>query len=82
MSRTLRTPHPLKATAEFFGKRKAHLLNKGVKVFGAIRCGSATVDGEGNHKLNTYDDRRTKDQTAARQIRRAGKVQIKRQLED
>lgn len=82
MSRTLRTPHPIKATPEYMGERKAHLLNKGAKTWGAIRCGSATVDGEGNHKLNTYDDRRTKDQTASRQIRRAGKVQIKRQMED
>ena len=59
------------------------MLLKGAKHFRSNKCQDAAVDAEGNHKLNTWSECLSKGASwANRKIRRAGKVQAARQLEE
>lgn len=84
MARTFRTPHPRTARwSSWRSEREQHMFMKGAKHYRSNKCMDATVDSEGNHKLNTWSETLQKtDNEANRKIRRQGKVQIARQLED
>lgn len=84
MSRTIRTVNPRTAkwARRMDNPRKAAMLLKGAAHYRSNKCSEASVDDEGNHKLNTWSETMGKAGTLAnRKIRNAGKTQIRRQLE-
>ncbi len=88
MARTIRNVDPrttryaIAEDASPSWKRRQMLHRTGKKIFRSDKCQDATVDGEGNSKLNTWSECPSKaDNHANRQIRRTAGVQIRRQLE-
>ena len=83
MARTFRTPHPRTTQwTSWRSPREQRMFEKGAKHFRSNKCQDASVDNEGNHKLNTWSETMSKTHNEAnRKIRRQGKVQAQRQLE-
>lgn len=85
MAKTIRKVNPKIARSGAFSwdARKRHMLLKGVKTFRSDKCSDARVDSEGNTRLDTWSECPAKTGSLAnRKIRNAGKLNLRRRLQE